>query len=483
MNEKFNIIFLVVDALRAENLSCYGYPELTTPNIDAMAERGILFENAYSCIDNTDPSFTSIFSGKYPISHGINHQAEISKKEIQEFRLTQTKLIHQILKPLGYFTIGIDWLGRWHKENYDFYGIAEEVETVHKDSLVHRVGKYIGTLPYPIRSLIRRSWNLIGQSPPPKQEARSLTNLAMNRLKNVQEKNFFLLIHYWDVHTPFDTIPASYVHKFYKKKTNITVKEMLKKIEYPIWKDKVKQYHLKGINYIDEITAKYNSAINFVDHEISRLLTFLKDEGLYEHSLIVLTGDHGDNHMRGGIFVGHSGLYERVIHIPLVLAGGGLPQGKRICGFVQHIDIVPTILDMLGVDSHSFNFDGKSLLSLIHGERKQLRSEVFVMEAARRRFAIRNENYKYIYSPADGDLLHTFWKKRDILFRPVYNNRIELYNLRKDPEESHNIAAENIELAKEMEHTLLEWIKNLETKKEEVILRNRIEGLKDLGKV
>ncbi len=316
-----------MDALRAQNLSCYGYSKPTSPNIDLMANRGVLFENAYSCTDNTDPSFTSIFSGKYPISHGIIHQAEISEKEIQDFSSTQTKLIQQILKSMGYFTLGIDWLGRWHKKGYNFYGISEAGPT-NRTSFINRAEKHANKLPYSIRSIITWTRKLIGQSQSRKQEARSLTNLAVNLLKKLREKKFFLLVHYWDVHTPFDTIPDSYVNKFYERKSNKTVKEMLKKIEHPVWRDKVKRYHLKGIKYIDEIAAKYDGAINFVDHEICRLINFLKDEGIYDRTLIVLTGDHGDNHMRDDIFVGHYGLYDKVIHIPLILAGAELPPSR-----------------------------------------------------------------------------------------------------------------------------------------------------------
>ncbi len=150
---------------------------------------------------------------------------------------------------------------------------------------------------------------------------------------------------------------------------------------------------------------------------------------------------------------------------------------------MQHIDITPTILDMLGVDSNSFDFDGKSLFPLVYGEEKQLRSEVFAMEAARQRFAIRTENYKYIYSPTEEDLLDDFWKKKSVPFRPTYNRRVELYALRKDPEEIQNIVAEKAELAKEMEYKLAELIKKLETKKEKVILKNRLRRLKLVGKI
>jgi arylsulfatase A-like enzyme len=478
MDEKINIIFLIVDALRAQNLSCYGYPALTSPTIDKLSKNGVLFENAYSCVDNTDPSFTSIFSGKYPLSHGIIHQAEISTKEIQEFQLTQTKLLQQILREHEYYTIGIDWLGRWHKTGYNFYGISENTNYPQNKVNTGKIKTYIQLLPSPLRSILKKTYTFLKKSYPSKKDAHSMTDLAINKLKQMQENNFFLLIHYWDVHTPFDTIPNSFIEKFDRGEKHLTVKEMLEKIEYPIWKEKVKQYHLKGITFIDEIEARYNSAINYVDHEINKLITFLKDVGLYDNTLIVFTGDHGDNLMRNDTFAGHSGLYDEVIHVPLILAGNGLPQGKRIHSFVQHIDIVPTLLETLNIDLSSFNIDGISLIPLLQGKEKQIHSEIYAMEAARRRFTIRDEDYKYIYSPTEEDLFHIFWKKRDKLYRPVYEKRIELYDLKNDSKEQHNIINQLPELGKEMEEKTLHWIENLQTKKEKIILRNKIKEIK-----
>lgn len=477
MDKKFNVIFLIVDALRAENLSCYGYSKPTSPNIDHLAREGVLFENAYSCTDHTDPSFTTIFSGKHPISHGIiHHGAGIERKEILDFDLTGTKLISQILKRIGYYTVGIDWLRRWHRRGYDFYSETEEEPKYTKTTtfLMKRGEKYMRPL---IQPTIGRILRFMGFSYS-KREARNYTNLAIKVLKKLQRKNFFLLIHYWDVHTPFDTVPKSYANKFYRRNDHERVKEMLEKIECPEWRNKVRHYHLKGVKYVDEISAKYDGAINFLDHEIRRLLDVLKEENVYDQTLILLSADHGDNLVRNGIFVGHFGLYEKVIHVPLILAGAGLPRGKKIESFVQHIDVVPTILDMLDVDVSASYLDGKSLLPLIRGKKKKVRSSVYAMESGRRRFVIRKSNYKFIYSPSEEDLNHRTYLKKGISFRPVYNNRVELYDLKKDPKESQNIFEEKPYVAKEMEKRLLEWIKMLETKKLKVIVRNKIKKLK-----
>ena len=472
MVEKPNILFIVVDALRAENLSCYGYIKPTSPNIDELAKEGVLFENAYSCTNRTDPSFTSIFSGKYPVSHGIvHHGPDIKREEVQAFNKTRTKLLSEILNLMGYNTMAIDWLGRWHRKGYNYYSEPEEVTP----SLRGKALKYITKLPYPIYSTIRKTWRLMGFYHP-SHPGESYTNLAIKLLKKNQKKNFFLLIHYWDAHTPFQ-VPDYYTHKFYKRESDEKVKKMLKRIKDVEWREIVRRYHLMDIKYIDEILARYDGAINFVDHMVGQLINFIKDEGLYDKTLIILTGDHGDDFVRDGIYIDHSGLYEPVIHIPLILAGGGITRGKRINGFVQHVDIVPTILDMLGVDiKNTSDFDGNSMLPLIYGRGGKIHSAVYSMDAtAKWRFAIRANNYKYIYSPSKEDSV----TKYGIGIRDV----IELYDLKRDPEETQNIIKEKPEVGKEMESQLLEWINKLEAKKERIMIKNKISRLRNLGKI
>jgi arylsulfatase A-like enzyme len=117
-----NILFILIDALRAQNLGCYNPEVIESPSpcIDDLARRGVIFEHCYSCITNTDPAMTSILSGKYPISHGIiAHGHRIKKAQIAQ--LMHIRFLPEILKSLGYYTIAIDWLGRWHRRGYDSY--------------------------------------------------------------------------------------------------------------------------------------------------------------------------------------------------------------------------------------------------------------------------------------------------------------------------------------------------------------------------
>ena len=113
---KPNLIFVVIDACRADHLSCYGYPKKTSPNLDKLVEDGALFTNCYSCTTATDSSLTSIFSGRYPVSHGIiNHGPRVAKDEIYALSESGSMFLPEILKRQGYATIALDWIGRWHR--------------------------------------------------------------------------------------------------------------------------------------------------------------------------------------------------------------------------------------------------------------------------------------------------------------------------------------------------------------------------------
>ena len=161
-----NIIFIVVDGLRSENLGCYGYHRNTSPNIDKLAREGILFENCYSCSTSTDPSFTSMFSGKYPISHGITHHAfKITDEEKERLDISNTKMLAEILKSQGYTTIGLAWIGstrlnlRWHKRGFDYYW-GYEGGTSLNESVVNKMLK---KLPVSLHNFIFKIWEFLHQ--------------------------------------------------------------------------------------------------------------------------------------------------------------------------------------------------------------------------------------------------------------------------------------------------------------------------------
>jgi len=200
-----NIIFIIIDALRARNLSCYGYKYKISSNIDKIADKGVLFRQAFSCINATDPSLTSIFSGKYPISTGlISHGFYVTKWQLM--RVRRVIFLPQILKHMGYRTYALDWLGRWHKKGYDYYmGIgAEKFSKRPKVQLNFKARKksYITSF---LLGIYRYLDICISGAKNMMEDGQYLTDLAINIIKFNHRNNrkFFLFIHYWDVHGPY----------------------------------------------------------------------------------------------------------------------------------------------------------------------------------------------------------------------------------------------------------------------------------------
>ncbi len=462
MERKLNIIFIIVDALRARNMGCYGYCKPTTPNIDNLARRGIFFKDSYSCTNATDPSLTTIFSGRHPISHGIvHHGGSWVEEEIQKYYMNMVEPLPQILRSMGYTTMAVDWIGRWHRRGYDYYvGREKEHGYDHLNLLKFYTWRFLLRFPKKFHLYIKRFWKSFGLSWP--KDAGHVTDMAIDLIRGKRKEFFFLFLHYWDPHAPYDP-PKKYTELFLKGAKEKKLDVVLDKIKDPQFRRITERIHTPmGVEYVEEIEARYDGTIRFVDDEIGRLIQALERWGILEECIVLLTADHGESITEHGIYFDHHGLYDETIKVPLILLYPGMLNGKKIEGFVQHIDIVPTILDLLGVQLHGYPFDGVSLLPLIDGKVKVLHSTVYATEAfAKWRVAVRTKDYKYIYSPSRKDAL---CRHCDI----VHTDVEELYDLHKDREENRNIHKKEQSVSERMNQQLLTWINKIDIRRKEM---------------
>jgi len=231
---------------------------------------------------------------------------------------------------------------------------------------------------------------------------------------------------------------------------------------------------------VSQQIAEYDGAIRYVDGEIGRLMEGLKKHGIADQTLVIITSDHGESLTEHGIYFDHHGLYEVSIHVPLIMRYPEvLSAGKAVEGFVQHIDLVPTILDLVGINRHAEDFDGESLMPLIH-EGKELRSAVYIEEAyAQRKRAIRTKKYEYIKAPSEESAVCRLCNR-------IHGGVEELYDLESDPEQNHNLAQDKPETAKKLRNLLAEWMAYLEQKKarrDKAKVKGRISKLKHSGKL
>lgn len=446
-----NIILIVIDALRARNLGCYGGDVDSSPNIDNIAEKGILFEKCYSCWNTTDQSLTSIFSGRYPRTHGIVHHGDkITPADLNIFNSLNVKLLAEILQNTGYKTFAVDWMGRWFKNGFDYYGYEPErtfftklfyrvftVPYVHLRYMVANIGLlkiYAKKRTTSIRSTwrgLRDVWSTFRFSFELAriQDANYVTSLVKGLIKKEKNENFFLFLHYWDTHSPYNC-PKRFVSK------------------------------TRGSRKPESLfLSKYYGAVRYVDDSLGKLMAVLENEKLLDNTLIIITSDHGESLTEHSIFFDHHGLYDVTTHVPLIFYHPEIfPKSKRVKGLIQHIDVVPTLYELLNIESKDSAFDGTSLLPLVRGEKEEIRSFALSEESyVQRKIGIRTKKFKYIFAP-DGVGLCNYCQK-------VHKGAEELYNLEDDSHESVNRFHDDRNEAEKLRRKLDNLLESLDNKR------------------
>ena len=412
MNSQPNVIFLVVDTLRADHLGCYGYHHDTSPNIDRLASQGVLAERLYCAAIPTQPSFTTLFTGQHPVTHGI--VAHGGKNQLAK----DAPYMSQDFLKAGYTTCAVDNLVRerqWFIRGWEYY----------------------------IDPSLRRTL-LLGVT------VEQLHSRALPWLRNHRDERFCLFIHYWDPHWPLDP-PEHYRNEFYDGQNptdpdNTAMEEWwehpLGAIAHDTWLRRPEGL----ITDPDYVRAMYDQEIRRLDDGIGELMGTLDELGLSDNTLVVLTADHGESMTEHDIFFAHHGLYDTVVHVPLIARWPGhIPEGRRVSPMISTHDLAPTILDAAGVPIPRA-MNGKSAWPLLSGESEEGGHErLYSVECTwQGKWSIRDERYKFILAR----------------FPDLYDGPMrELYDTLEDPGETHNLADERPELAAQMEAELEEWLK------------------------
>jgi arylsulfatase A-like enzyme len=406
---KPNIVILAVDSLRADHLGCYGYSRQTSPNIDRIAKEGVLGENFFCSALPTHPSFTSLYTGQHPIRHNIVSHGGAAKLA------TDTPLLAQLALRNGYTTCAVDNLMRerlWFGRGYEFY----------------------------IDPGQRRTLSLC-------VTAEELNRRAIPWIREHREEPFFLFMHYWDPHAPYNA-PEKYRDLFYQGEAynpaNRSLETFWSTPMGALARDTWLSSDSGVITDAVYVEAMYDQEIRHVDEGIGELVSTIDDCGLGENTIIAIIGDHGESMTEHDIFFDHYGLYEPTLQIPLIVrAPGRLPAGSRLPFLLQNHDLTPTLLEGAGIMPPR-TMDGQSFWKLLTGETSQGgREEIICCECTMQaQWCLRTRDHKFIVS-----------REQDI-DRPAR----ELYDLRSDPKEERNIVEEQPQLASEMERRLESWI-------------------------
>ena len=419
--EKPSVILITVDCLRSDHLGCYGYHRNTSPNIDNLASKGALFLEAISNGGYTPDSFPSILASQLP------------PLSLDEYRriMQRSPTLAGVLRQAGYRTAAFHsnpFLAEcFHYDNgfdvfEDSLGIFNNLQRRRIKLRLIRKSRGINRLRNTLGALLNLLLFSLGKQR--EVTAGKLTSRLLSWLDSCRD-SCFLWSHYMDVHNPY-LPPSKYVRQLLKRR--ISRRRMIR-----LHSKQMKAFKLADIRQaewlsaadIDDLADLYDANIRYVDDNIGRFLESLGSR--LENSIIIITADHGDAFGEHGSLGHTSTLYEELVHVPLIMVGPGIKAGTVIREPVELMSLAPTVTDLLALGSVD-GFRGRSLLPLMKGAKITAKGTIStrqVPENNQRLISYRTLEWKYIRTEC--------LDEADTILSE------EVYDLRNDPREEHNL--------------------------------------------
>lgn len=423
---KAPIIVYDIDTLRADHLGCYGYHRRTSPNIDVFSHDAALFSWVFSQGPNTPPSQSSILTGLYPSSHG----RILNKDKIAEEAVTMAEALSGGGYDCAAFVDGgLMAAGFGLEQGFDLYD--------------DKGGGIEAILPKGLK------W-------------------IKKKLRRGDTKPFLLLLHNYDVHSPYEISPWRYRQFFLESLRQMPPKSFtsqMSAVMASVWKRRNKEDppQLSPVE-LDYAIAMYDGGIRHVDARFGQLLALLKETGLYDQSIIVVISDHGDTFQEHQSLF-HEQIYAPVSHIPLLIH---FPQNRFSGSYstlVESIDLMPTLLEYSEIPLPG-ELQGRSLMPVVQKQAWKPRNAVTESPYRGRRLGISGRGFRMI-----------FCRKTGVA---------ELYRYRKDPLELHNLATKYPERIRALSRRLLLWQEkvgreNWKRSTQNSLKKETIEQLRKLG--
>ncbi|CAZ97663.1 sulfatase [Zobellia galactanivorans] len=441
-----NIVFILVDDLGWMDIAANGSTFYETPNIDQLAKEGIRFTKAYAASPICSPTRASILTGKNPARIDLTQWigGPGNPDYLRNLPLEEV-LFPELLQDAGYKTA---FMGKWHLNNV----AGEEKFWPDKQGFdVNVAGHFRGGLY--IKNKYFSPWNIPNLENGPEGEYMTdrLAKEAIDFIDENSKAPFLLYFSLYSVHAPFDA-PADRVEKYEKKKKALalTDKERFaeeKNAQKP-FKYRIKQDH-----------PTYAAMVESMDMAVGKILGKLQEKGIADNTVVIFFSDNGGLSTSEGIptantplRAGKGWLYEGGIREPAIIRWPGtIKPGTVSDAVITSMDFYPTILEMTGQALRpDLHVDGKSLVPLLKGESHKLHEATYYHYPHR-------SNQKGSPSSAiiDGDY-------KLIVF--LNENRFELYNLKSDIGETHNLASELPELTQHMYKKLYQWWDEVDAK-------------------
>ncbi len=405
------ILLYVMDSLRPDFLSCYGYAKETSPNVDRLAHEGVVFTNAFAQSTWTRASAASILTSVYPSVHrviNLNHAFGGSVPTLPE-----------ALQRLGFKTVAITSMANISPyfgfgRGFDHFVELYKEESVKKKRKMTKTLEGIGSIPIPT--------------------SEDIHDFLVPFLRNGLNQDLFIFVWSGDTHDPYFHRDPDLARFASLSQEALPAKEII---------------YMHSPREVDRLKSLYEDMIYYNDHQIGRLIMELRKRDLFDQTLFIFTSDHGESFGEHGVNSHGGAPFDEVIRIPLIIKFPQTSFRGKLSGLVQHIDLSPTLLDLIGrTDGHS-SLQGKSLLPLLR-DKTPVHDLIFLETQLGpktiRYFALRTEEYKYV-ELRKGDIGILEWlREKESLWPFRWTDKPRwLFRLREDPGETVNRAGQEKE--------------------------------------
>jgi arylsulfatase A-like enzyme len=409
-----NIIMLYSDDQSYRTIQALGNKEIKTPNLDKLVKSGVTFEQAHVmgghqgavCIPSRVMLLTGRYVNRLPGDGNVIHDSLLSLPEI--------------LRQKGYTTFHT---GKWHSDKKSYARMFSKADNIFFGGMHFpkeggqehpRVNHFDPTGTYPAeKSFLSETYS---------SHLYAQTAIDFLSSQEAKEKPFFCYVAFTSPHDP-RTPSAKFAKAYDPSKIalppNFLPAHPFNNGDLQVRDEKLLP-HPRTEKAVKEDIAAYYGMISELDEQIGRILSTLEKEGLVENTLVVFAGDNGLAMGQHGL-LGKQNLYEHSIRVPMIFSGPGIPKNVRNDSFVYLSDIAPTVYDYLKITAPK-TVEAKSLLPILHHPNKAVRDQIYNVYGHWSRSLKTKDGYKLILYNVDGQL-HT-----------------QLFNLKADPWEKHNLA-------------------------------------------
>lgn len=440
-----NVLILLIDTARARNFSGYGYERPTSPHMDAIAQEGVLYEQAIAPGCWSLPSQVALLTGMFPSKHGAH--------ELHRAYAHPYPLLPEVLREVGYDTLGVSpnsWMS-------DEFGVTRGFTEYRK------LWQLWSTMPA-LSTASRGVWARFAQQInrlywrgvfPYRNRARHVTRHLRDVIATASEP-FFAYAIYWDMHLPY--LPArQHASRWWPAGAD---RGRVQQVNRDPWRYLTGQAPMNEEDFAI-LRALYDGALASIDEEIGAFVGWLQQRRLLDNTLVIITSDHGENLGDHGLMSHAYSLHDTLIHVPLIIR---YPEcfvpGTRVSQQVQLTDLFPTILDVLHLDFPQVRqeLQGCSLMAPApeNATERLAYAELLAPQPSIEALNRRTGAAADMPRPAFDRALRCVRTPTTKLIWSS-NGQHALYDLRHDPQETTNCFASAPELASQFLATLDAW--------------------------